>query len=104
MIRAFTLSALLTLAFFVGNPVAAAQVGDCSRSWDELTSYLAKGYSEAVALTMIAANGSAVHIFASPETGTWTLTVTEPGSPPCVLSAGTDFQPGLSSIPLGDAL
>ena len=33
-----------------------------------------------------------IELFASSETGTWTITLTAPGGPTCLVAAGSDFR------------
>ncbi|AHD01179.1 hypothetical protein METH_11265 [Leisingera methylohalidivorans DSM 14336] len=49
-------------------------------------------YGERPAAEMLAKNGNAIHLFAAPSVGTWTIISTEPGGQTCTLGYGTDFQ------------
>lgn len=53
---------------------------------------LAVGYGESRQSIALGANNSVVETFASLETGTWTIVVTTPGGPTCLVAAGQAFQ------------
>lgn len=40
----------------------------------------------------LGANNAMVEIFASDSTGTWTITVTTPGGPTCLVASGQSFE------------
>ncbi|QAX29283.1 hypothetical protein [Leisingera sp. NJS204] len=89
MIRVLALSAAIALGFFVQPAAAATQ---CYARFDELAAILFEKYGEAPAAEMLARNGNAIHLFVSPETGTWTISATSPGGTACVLGYGREFQ------------
>ncbi len=82
---------LFILAAPFGCHPAFAQAPRCG-PWADTTAGLWENYGEAVAAEMIDTRGGVLHLFASPETGTWTLTLTRPGGLTCGISAGGDFQ------------
>jgi len=53
---------------------------------------LADGYGESRQSIALGANNTVVETFASLETGTWTIVVTTPGGPTCLVAAGQAFQ------------
>lgn len=53
---------------------------------------LADGWGEARLSIALVANGSVLETFANLDTGTWTIAVTAPGGPTCVVAVGSDFQ------------
>lgn len=53
---------------------------------------LADGYGESRQSVGISADGTLVEVFASIATGTWTITVTRPGGPTCLVASGEAFQ------------
>ena len=53
---------------------------------------LADGYGESRQSIALGANNTVVETFASLETGTWTIVVTQPGGPTCLVAAGQAFQ------------
>ncbi|MDF0602284.1 hypothetical protein P1J78_16205 [Psychromarinibacter sp. C21-152] len=53
---------------------------------------LAEGYGESRQSIGIGANNSVVEVFASIETGTWTITVTMPDGTTCLVASGQAFE------------
>lgn len=53
---------------------------------------LADRYGETRQSIALGANNTVIETFASAETGTWTLTVTTPGGPTCLVAAGEAWQ------------
>jgi hypothetical protein len=61
---------------------------------------LADLYGEARLSVALVANGAVLETFANLESGSWTITLTAPGGPTCLVAAGTDFQ--LTTTPAGE--
>ncbi len=53
---------------------------------------LAADYGEARQSIGMSADNTIVEIFASHETGTWTITVTRAGGPTCLVASGAGYQ------------
>lgn len=53
---------------------------------------LAEGYGESRQSMGMGANNSVIEIFASIETGTWTITVTLPNGQTCLVASGQSFE------------
>ena len=53
---------------------------------------LADGYGESRQSIGLGANNAVVEVYASLETGTWTITVTTPGGPTCLVASGSNFE------------
>jgi hypothetical protein len=87
-----TVIALVT-AFAAGNvPVpAAAQAVSCS-DHATMVRHLAENWGESRQSVALDAQNAMVEVFASSETGTWTLTVTRPGGPTCMVASGHAFE------------
>jgi cation diffusion facilitator CzcD-associated flavoprotein CzcO len=49
-------------------------------------------YGEGRQAMGLGANNTVVEVYASSETGSWTITVTQPGGPTCLVAAGQSFQ------------
>ena len=64
---------------------------------------LADGYGESRQSIALGANNTVVEIFASLETGTWTITVTQPGGLTCLVASGQAFQHTADALPNTDA-
>jgi hypothetical protein len=57
----------------------------------DLLAHLGKKFGEQRNNMMLDARGNLVEVFSNNETGSWTLTVTVPGGPTCVMSSGESF-------------
>lgn len=60
---------------------------------------LAGGYGETRQSMGLAARGSVVEVFASDETGTWTITVTNPAGVTCLVASGQSFEALAEALP-----
>jgi hypothetical protein len=86
---------LLALSFgfvvlIAATEIAHAQANCASR--DVVVERLAAGYGETRQAAGLAANNALIEVFASAETGTWTITVTTPGGPTCLVASGEAWQ------------
>jgi hypothetical protein len=59
---------------------------------DAVVERLATGYGENRRSLGLAANNAVIEVFASAETGSWTITVTLPNGLMCLLASGQDFE------------
>ncbi len=62
---------------------------------------LSGGYGEIRQSVGLGAQGAMVEVFASPETGTWTTTVTNPGGLTCLVASGQSFETLAEALPEG---
>lgn len=76
--------AAAAVAFAEAAPTVCGARGD-------LVTHLDKKFGEQRNNLMLDARGNLVEMFSNHETGSWTLTVTVPGGPTCVLSSGESF-------------
>jgi hypothetical protein len=53
---------------------------------------LAEGYGESRRSVGLGANNAVIEVFASDETGTWTITVTMPNGTTCLVASGQAFE------------
>jgi hypothetical protein len=60
---------------------------------------LAQNYGETRRSIGLAANNTLMEVFASPETGTWTITVTLPDGMTCLMASGQGFEPVAEELP-----
>ncbi len=86
----------LALSFGVGACLAAtapvnAQTRNCAER-DTVVERLSDGYGESRQSIGMGANNSVVEVFASLETGTWTITVTMPNGITCLVASGQSFE------------
>ncbi len=59
---------------------------------DAVLARLADGYGESRQSAGLAAQGRMVEVFAALETGTWTITVTDPAGLTCLVASGEAFE------------
>ena len=71
--------------------MVSAQSANCGPH-DVVAARLASGYGESRRSIALGANNSVVETFASTETGSWTITVTAPGGPTCLVASGQSYQ------------
>jgi hypothetical protein len=78
--------------------IAEAQGRNCS---DRATIglILADRWGEAPVAQGLGANGTLVEVWASPATATWTITVTPPGGPTCVVASGDGYEQLTFALP-----
>ena len=60
---------------------------------------LAQSYGETRQSIGLAANNAVVEVFASGETGTWTITVTTAAGLTCLVAAGRNFETLAEALP-----
>lgn len=89
MIRAAALLSLLALAL-LASPAFAQNV-NCGPRSTVVTSLLDK-YGEQVQGIGLAANGAVMEVFASEDTGTWTVAVTLPNGMMCIIASGQSYE------------
>lgn len=69
---------------------------------DAVVARLAERYGEGRQSIGPAAGNTVAETFASPETGTWTITVTRAGGPTCLVAAGQAYQYLAEALPNTD--
>lgn len=89
-----------TLAFMATQ--AVAQSGNCAPH-DVVVQRLAEGYGESRQSIGVGANNTVVEVFASLDTGSWTITVTAAGGLTCMVASGQAFQVMAEGLPNTDA-
>ena len=81
---------------------ASAQSNNCAEH-ALVVERLANGYGESRQSIGIGADNTVVEVFASLETGTWTITVTAAGGPTCLVASGGAFQVLAEALPNTDS-
>ncbi|EAR52423.1 hypothetical protein OG2516_08097 [Oceanicola granulosus HTCC2516] len=89
-------------ALILAAAPAPAQQSACA-DHETVVSRLAERYGESRRAIGLAANNMVLEIFASAETGTWTITATRPGGPTCLVASGEAFQALADPLPADDA-
>lgn len=64
---------------------------------------LASGYGEARQSIGMSSDNAVIEVFASSETGTWTITVTQAGGPTCLVASGAGYQALNEDLPNTDS-
>jgi len=85
-----TLAALLGLST-LGSSIASAQASSCAPR-DIIVGRLADKYGETRKSMGLNQNNGVVEVFASLETGTWTILVTMPTGMSCLMAAGQNWE------------
>lgn len=80
-------------------PIAApAQQAPCGPR-DAVVAQLAAKYGESRRSVGLAANNTVVEVYASVQTGSWTITVTTAQGMTCLVASGQHFQPVEDDLP-----
>lgn len=78
---------------------AFAQQGRNCAPRDSVVDRLAEGYGESRKSIGLGANNAVVEVFASDETGTWTITVTTPNGLTCLVASGQSYEELAEALP-----
>ncbi|HMR33148.1 MAG TPA: hypothetical protein PKA13_18340 [Geminicoccaceae bacterium] len=93
-IAAFTLA--FSMAVLAVSPGEAQQAGVETRipchSYAEIARQLDNRYKESPVSLGVQTNGNLLQVFASPESGTWTILSTSPTGTTCVIAAGKSWE------------
>jgi hypothetical protein len=84
-------------ALIAATDIAHAQSNCAPR--EVVVERLASGYGETRQSIGLAANNAVLEVFASLETGTWTIVVTTPGGPTCLVASGAAFENLAEDLP-----
>lgn len=90
MVRTSICALVLALIAMIAVSPAFAATNCATR--DTVIERLAAGYGETRQSVALAANNVVVETFASLSTGTWTLTITQPGGSTCIVASGQSFE------------
>lgn len=85
-------TAVLTTALALGFSSSAVAQGQNCGNRDAVIDRLAEGYGESRQSIGMAPQGRVVEVFASLETGTWTITVTLPNGMTCLVASGQSYE------------
>lgn len=96
----FLIPALFSATLF-GSPIQA-QSRNCA-DHAMIVERLASGYGETRQSIGIGSDNTVVEVFASLETGTWTIVVTRAGGPSCLVASGEAFQVMAEALPNTDS-
>ncbi|KIN63679.1 hypothetical protein Z946_2552 [Sulfitobacter noctilucicola] len=93
---ALTAAAAVYLA--TTTDVAAQNARNCAPR-EAVIERLAQGYGETRQSVGLGSNNAVVEIYASDETGSWTITVTAPGGLTCLVASGQSFEETADMLP-----
>ena len=93
-----TLLACGVIAACLGATGATANTNRCAPH-TALVQRLADVYGERRQAIGLAGNDTVVEIYASDESGSWSITITRPGGPTCLVAAGQNFELEEALIP-----
>lgn len=85
-------TAVLTTVLALGLTASAAAQGQNCGQRQAVIQRLADGYGESRQSIGMAPQGRVVEVFASLETGTWTITVTTPNGLTCLVASGQSYE------------
>jgi len=88
----------LGLMALAAQQVSAQNARNCAPR-DVVVERLASGYGETRQSIGLGAQGTMVEVFASTETGTWTITVTAPSGVTCLVASGQSFETLAEALP-----
>ncbi len=92
------LAAALALNVMTAGMAMAQQARNCGPR-ELVVSRLAEGYGETRQSMGLGANNAVIEVFASEESGTWTITVTSPNGVTCLVASGQAFEELAEALP-----
>jgi hypothetical protein len=100
MMKVFHLGALTAAGAFylVATTDVAAQGRNCAPR-EMVLDRLAEGYGETRQSMGLGANNAVIEVFASDETGSWSITVTQPNGLTCLVASGQGFEQLVEALP-----
>lgn len=97
-----TLALLLTFPLLcLAAQAAHAQTRNCGPH-ALVVERLAEIYKESRQAIALSGPATVLEVFASADTGTWTITVTRAGGDTCIVASGENFQLVSDALPLND--
>lgn len=85
------IAAVSAAALAIAPTAASAQAVSACAPQETLADKLGQEFGEAVTAQGVDGNGNLVQVFASDD-GTWTIAVTLPGGPSCIVSSGEGWD------------
>lgn len=89
---------LSALAALIAQTTTASASNNCAPR-DAVIAYLADEYDETRQIIGLDTGGALVEVFASLETGSWTITVTRPDGETCPIAWGQSFENLAEALP-----
>ncbi|MFK7836680.1 MAG: hypothetical protein AB8B60_10700 [Sulfitobacter sp.] len=85
--------------YLVSTTDLAAQTNRNCAPREAVVERLAEGYGETRQSIGLGSNNSMVEVFASSETGSWTITFTMPGGMTCLVASGQSYETVADALP-----
>lgn len=98
MLHLAALTAATAIYLAAATDVLAQSVRNCGPR-GQVMDRLAQGYGETRQSIGLGANNSVVEVFASNDTGTWTITVTSATGVTCLVASGQSFEELAEALP-----
>ena len=89
---------MMGLAVLLAAPASAQNASNCAPR-DIIVEKLASKYGETRQSMGLGANNAVIEVFASDETGTWTITVTSVHGMTCLVASGQAFETLAEALP-----
>src|SRR5215471_13080393 len=99
MLKITLIATIATAAFAAG-----AQAGPACGKRDDVLAQLSQKYHEAPVGVGLAGNGGLIELLTASTGSTWTLIVTMPNGPTCLVAAGQDWQSQQTPVPNGPSI
>ncbi|MFN3577898.1 MAG: hypothetical protein ACK4TJ_13080 [Tabrizicola sp.] len=95
---------MFALSFGLAAMLAAADIAHSApqcASREAVTELLADRYGETRRAVGIAGQAAVMEVYASEETGTWSITMTLPDGRMCLMASGSDYEAVTAGLPAG---
>ncbi|WP_235019340.1 hypothetical protein [Tabrizicola flagellatus] len=95
---------MFALSFGLAAMLAAADIAHGAPQCDSreaVTALLADRYGETRRSVGIAGQAAVMEVYASDETGTWSITMTLPDGRMCLMASGSDYEAVTEGLPAG---
>jgi hypothetical protein len=98
--KIFNLAALTAAAvIFILTTQAGAQTAQNCGPRETVVARLAQGYGETQHALGIGSNNTMIEVYASPQSGSWTILVTLPTGHSCLIASGQSFESVVETLP-----
>jgi hypothetical protein len=89
----------LIACLLIAYPLTASASGPQCAKRDQVMDLLATKYGETRQGMGVADNSSVMEVFASDDTGTWTITVSSPDGIMCLVASGQGYEAMVDELP-----
>lgn len=101
LLHLVVLSAAAALLVATSHSASAQNARNCGPR-EAVVMRLADGYGESRQSIGLGANNAVIEVFASADTGSWTITVTTPNGVTCLVASGQAFEELAEGLPTKD--